>query len=699
MSSELEKEKQRRLEEEARRLQEEEVRKQVREKYKEAEELVRKASDEGQKIARRAAEEGAKLGEEQVRRAYGEEPVKKEPVRTPTYLQLPSDTRGSQSRDASPGSGLPLTSIATPPPPVYYVIIGCGTAAILNHTTLRQTFEGWKRIGDLPVLHVGGEDPWYYYHGHAMGQPPYLLPLPGYQNQPGSTDLHGRTARYSSKAFAGNNRKEWDRLVKGFSRNDGFQFRNAWVGAIESPTKDAKDLIEKLKQAGLTAIKDMNEKPTTLATLFDVKWPSGWRILGDPHYRLLLVHPDEKVEWVYARYIDICTGAGRMNVRPVPPNIKEYQDASTKYWKPPEKWEGQDSELKQRKVVHGMDGLREETVWKATDRVCVFGGGGIGLNQIERAEDEDCWLDWTARNSVHDAFGLRTNDPVLKSYKPLDNDSGGHVEHYMETGEGDLRQQKVSIKGSGEVVVEQGFRDGMRWLDDRPLYPGNSKWRITKKTALAKVEAAVDKLALSFDLDKAHRVYDFDVEQSYDVKEKAFAFSDQFKRRNSSIVNAKPEVYDRLIICTGQQSDVVGEPAELARRFGLEAIPDTTNDNMSLGLQTRIGDIRILGAAARVFPKFDELSGDKFQALVAYELTLPVSAVVPGFIRTGRSIAAANHFFEERGPFVRFKKLNNNVNTATKTELQEIIEAAAPWLKGPQIRSDCECDYWRPNGS
>ena len=586
----------------------------------------------------------------------------------------------------------------------YYVIIGCGTAAILNHTTLRQSKWGRKRIGILPVLYIGGEDPWLHYHEHAMGQPPYLLPLPGYQNQPRSGDVYGRTSRYSSRSFAGNNRKEFDRLKERYKRYKGVDWKNAWVAAIESPDKDAKGSITELEKVGLRSVKDIKGAPTTLSDMFGKEWYKGGGPHNKPRYRLLLVHPDERLEWVYARYVDICSGAGRMSVLPIKgtdPNADPpvYQQARTKYWKPPEKWEDSDK-LEERKVVHGMDGLREETVWKPTDRVCVYGGGGIGLNQVERADDEGCWLDWTARNSVHDAFGLRTNDPVLKSYKQIQSDNGGHITHFMESGEGDYYPRKeIWIEGYGKDLQEEvGFRDGMQLLEGRPLYPGNSNWRIARKSTLDDVKETPDKqkVEISFtQTDGSCKICDFDGETPFDPGKKCFPYSDKYKSRNPDIARTEPHLYNRLILCTGQQQTVVGEPQMLAERFGLQNLPDQANDNMPLGLQTADansdpsgnGSLRILGAAARVYPKFDEKAGEaQFVSLATYELTLPVSAVPPGFIRTGRSIAAANHFFEDNGLLCNDgKRRNNNVNTATKSELKQIIKDAVPGLADDKV--------------
>lgn len=63
----------------------------------------------------------------------------------------------------------------------YYVIVGNGFAAILDHLTL---LESGRLNGKPPVVHIGGPDPWSLYYPHRMGQWPCLLTLPGYSFHP-----------------------------------------------------------------------------------------------------------------------------------------------------------------------------------------------------------------------------------------------------------------------------------------------------------------------------------------------------------------------------------------------------------------------------------------------------------------------------------------------------------------------------------
>ncbi len=67
-------------------------------------------------------------------------------------------------------------------PEVYYVIIGCGFAATVNHSTLVQSELYDKRLNNRKIMHIGFSDPWSSYRDHGMGQFPHLLVPPGYHS-------------------------------------------------------------------------------------------------------------------------------------------------------------------------------------------------------------------------------------------------------------------------------------------------------------------------------------------------------------------------------------------------------------------------------------------------------------------------------------------------------------------------------------
>ncbi len=113
------------------------------------------------------------------------------------------------------------------PSVAYYVIIGCGFAGILNHVLLRHPTS--TRLGSLPVLQIGSEDPWRNYHPMPMGQWPSLLTLPGFRHQPPSLGGRGNLA---SDQFADVNDKEWNDL----SAAHPFYHVDARVVAIRAGT-------------------------------------------------------------------------------------------------------------------------------------------------------------------------------------------------------------------------------------------------------------------------------------------------------------------------------------------------------------------------------------------------------------------------------------------------------------------------------
>ena len=89
----------------------------------------------------------------------------------------------------------------------YYVIIGCGFSAILNHVQLVSSAA--TRIQGLTILHIGLNDPWFHYRSMSMGQWPGLLSLPGYTVP--AADPYG-TVPLNSKIFANRNQLQWAQL-------------------------------------------------------------------------------------------------------------------------------------------------------------------------------------------------------------------------------------------------------------------------------------------------------------------------------------------------------------------------------------------------------------------------------------------------------------------------------------------------------
>lgn len=755
MSSELDKEKQRLEEEARRRKEEEEIRRQVREKYEEAERRAREASERGAEIAKREVEEGRKLREEQTRGTYEEAQQK---LRTPTYLQtIPSDKGGSAKPGSAPQSStvLPLTTIASPPPRAYYVIIGCGTAAVVNHTTLRQTQWGTKeRIAGLPVMHIGFNDPWAHYIPHGMGQPPYLLTMPGYHKRPSqANDVFARNPGCSSDRFAACTQYEWDELWKKYhnddERLDKFAWKEAFVVWIESAAQhpDKGDIKAKLKEEGLDLdaekVKEINK---AVAGLDGNYVPTG----GEARYRLLIVVPQDettvKLEYVYADMIDICVGPGRPRI----PDGAEWKEGRTKLWTPPRLWGDQ---TKKRKLVNGPEAFYTETIWNTTDRVYINGGGGIGLNMAERAEIVGCFADWAPTGTLHNTFNLPRNDIVLKHpYKNINQVRDPEITEYFNVIAGDSRatilvapwlieersrqafankedlKSRIKIRRAElEAKRMQGVElfKKLERLDDAALFelllpslepkshgaqmtPGQSgireppfmapsnnkavltpafnKWRFGSGSEPAIVRVETDKVIVKItgaqkvrgDESKgrttpAIRDYYY-INQGTNDKG-VFLLSQPYREafpELNRLDESAGAVYNRICLTTGIVMDrQMGTSDMFAKAFTFDSLP-APGDGRTVGLQADAGRIRILGAAAQAHPsnKFKIAKPQQVEPendpASKFFFTLPMSAVVPGFIFTGVNIAEANHYFAEGSP-------NVNINTMTMSELKEAV--------------------------
>src|SRR4051794_41848649 len=111
-------------------------------------------------------------------------------------------------------------------PKAYYVIIGRGFSAVLDHVTLRLSEEGRERLGDLPVMHIGFEDPWSYYRRHRMGQFPHLLGLPGFGAGVGG---EGPGEYKDSTRFAEATRREFQLLTEKYT----VVTKEGWVAVIQ----------------------------------------------------------------------------------------------------------------------------------------------------------------------------------------------------------------------------------------------------------------------------------------------------------------------------------------------------------------------------------------------------------------------------------------------------------------------------------
>jgi hypothetical protein len=240
----------------------------------------------------------------------------------------------------------------------YYLIVGAGIAALMNHLMLRAD-PGCKRIGNLPVLHVGTTDPWTLYEEAFLGQWPALLSLPGFSQQP-----TGPPHEFLSiSKLAGMVEREWLELAK----------RKTFYG-IEGRVTEIRKV--------------------------------------DSHYQVTLSDNTR----LRVPYVDICGGPGPS--RRLFPSQIEDGDLALEYESGNPTLAG-----KWPRLMTAEKFLRRDTEVPNNGSVLVAGGGPSGAWCVERAEKSGCSVVWLSRDSVRGALlPTRRNDglaeyPITRSWK------------------------------------------------------------------------------------------------------------------------------------------------------------------------------------------------------------------------------------------------------------------------------------------
>jgi hypothetical protein len=526
----------------------------------------------------------------------------------------------------------------------YYVIIGCGVAAVVNHTTLRQTEWGKQRIGDLSVMHIGFDDPWSHYHPHKMGQSRNLLTFPGYEKRFDPEKEKGADQPRMSNLFAEDTRHEQERLRAEYV----FKVRRGFVALIQPSW--VKAIPEDIQQA----LNGEEIDTHLLNTDFELETP----------YRLLVVGTDRKSQLIYAYKIDICTGPGRPRVLKdlseslttgtitgkgiSTSGLTDYDWKGTKPWEPPEVWS---TAIRGRHVICGAEALYQETDWDKGNRVCVMGEGGIGVNMVERGENAGCWLDWIAKVALsYSSFGNPRNHWLLKH--PLAKPTCGKR---MEFGE---------------------FKD---WKNlETVCEPALKEWRFGRDSVISDVRKENGKLKIFYRAydpsgikeDSDPLLYNYyatghPLPQVRDYYEKDTSLTNECFPYSSGVQsNACPpleaESYHRLVICAGQDGEKVGQPYLLTKMLQLD--PILTPDGRMVGMGTNNDEesVRVLGAAAYTITRGDTRPKKPERDHLD---SLPRQAQFTGLTFCGVCIAHANHYFDTDNP-------NTNVNTATMAEIE-----------------------------
>lgn len=536
-------------------------------------------------------------------------------------------------------------AIATRPPEGFYVVLGRGAAGVVNLTTLLQSPWGKTRLAHpnapdtpLQIKVFGLHDPWGIYHPHGMGQPPHLLCMPGFAKkpEPGAPTIR---SGMNSRAFA-QITADQAALVKKQCNHLG---RYEWVPFIQvrEPGGGGRAIDDKL----ITALEKEGMDTAKLRGLLASDYPGIY-----PPYRLMVIDERGDCKLEYAFKIDICIGLGR------PQNevaLKTTDEARTQLWRPDDTWP---TATRRRVMATGPEALMSTTEWRQTDRICVFGAGGIGLNMIERGEDVKCHIDWfpntlpgnanrPAATSLHRSFNLPRNDTVLKTPKSGPKDPGRP-----------MKPNESEIRNVDTLAVEN-----LKF----PLYPATPHWRFANGTLLDKVtkdmtpKGGVNVEAKSGGATAA-TIMDYDQNETT-IDAGGFPYSPWFTSKHDPIVRAHtpPTHYDRVFFCVGFNFDTeLGIPKTIIAG-DVKAI---MHDGRVVGLQSLDENVRFLGAAYAMHPARANLLNGTSTA--AYFTDLPYSAVQPGFIYAGVTIAEANQWFDKDHP-------NTNINTMAKKDLVE----------------------------
>jgi hypothetical protein len=315
----------------------------------------------------------------------------------------------------------------------YYVIVGCGFSAVTNHAILARQPAG--RLGGLPVLHIGGTDPWRSYFPMPMGQWPTLLSLPGFGSRPSSML---RSANLHSNEFADVTDDEWNRLMT---------IRPFY--AIDS----------RVQRIDLPAI---------------------------PTAPYLIVLDNKAV--IRAAYIDICGG----------PGPAEGLDSAA-YVDPTLEWEydnGAGTPFPWPRVLSGQKYLSSSTTARTTaGRICIVGGGPTAAWCVERAQNSGDTVYWMSREPLASAFvSSRRNDGLLQGPVTRRFNSGNHeIDSVI------LPSSPTAVFGEGVEVSQlaTNYKDEVV-LQVHPAAKATAKFVDSSGTIAAVTSLTVDQVVVAF---------------------------------------------------------------------------------------------------------------------------------------------------------------------------------------------------------
>lgn len=517
-------------------------------------------------------------------------------------------------------------------PRVYYVIIGRGPMAVVNHRTLIATAWGRARIDSHPILHIGAPNSWPSYVRHGLGQPNHLLSLPGFERQPSAAGPEwlvdgGLNSQYFGQCV--------DEEFRSLGR---VEIAEEWVALIQS--RAAPGQVD----ARIRGERNRGDQVhRVVSDCIAANWPPFEQ--GRAPYRLCLFDPRHRTaRLVYANAIDICTGPGRPAVfPPADGDTDEIVAARTPPWLPPELWSGTPA-WTLRRTLNGVDAIRDEVRFEAGQRICVTAGGGVGLNAAEKSRNHNCALDWFGREGLMPIFH---NNPRNITY---------------------LKQR------NNNDACRPGRRQDFGVVDEDDLIAHTRSHRMGRGAVLRTVANnnanGVD-VTLQAQPGAGTLIRDFWGNHSALHQGGYWEFSDQYADAVAPMGVRPSLAYDRLVIPNGQETNQVGQPHAIAGHLGFR--PVDMNGRM-VALETEDGLVRVIGAACNDYPGVNQQTwiragrpagGRPDYAMWTFHATLPVSAVIDGFIICGANTAIANRYFDEHH--------NRNVNTMTFAEIRDVV--------------------------
>lgn len=500
----------------------------------------------------------------------------------------------------------------------FYVIIGCGFAATVDHATLDQTPWGRTRMGPYRILHIGFPDPWRIYHPHDMNQEFELLVLPGYLNQPSSDgDIADKGRWLRSPAFARVNQAE---------------FENCWPRRPETV------------QAHVTKISK-----------------------AEKFYK---IHFHETDKQILAAKIDICAGPGQTRVPDdSPTGISLSPNLKKEFTSPPNvddpDWVPQ--------IVTATNFTRENAKVATGGLVLVSGRGPAAAQALERALEKNGarQILWATKD-INGGF-----PPTMRLDRLVRVDEKGELKH---------------------LPVRLGFPTGT-------LYPADANVWIANGYEVRDLKPLTAELIATKGLkDIAGHTLTVDSLQIRVNGKTLDPLLVTFATGASAVASDKTQlppflygVFHQVVIAQGLQDtpNEPGSPIVLLKELltsGDETLepyfpgsPDKSpedptslgeslNFKAGVGLRTKNGKIRVLGAAGHGNSIMRTLGGSAYTTLDGFQNTLPAQARInfQGVSLSALTIAHANHWFDDYGGHFS-RKGNNNPNTATLDELEALV--------------------------